>query len=95
MSNRTVLMFAFVLVIGVGLLALLVRGLWRRLWWWRRYHETASSARPVRGDEAVVQARTTVVSPWPDEPKTNGGNGHTPDEPARIATRAAADDVYR
>ncbi len=96
LSNRSVLLIAFVLVIGVGLLALAVRGLWRRVWWWRRYHETAPVSRPARNHDAVVKARPTVVEPWPAEPKPNGTSGLTPDdEPATFASRAAADDRYR
>lgn len=95
LSNRSVLLMAFVLVIGVGILALLARGLWRRVWWWRRYHEPAPGGRPAREDDAV-RARATVVEPWPAEPKANGANGHAlDDEPATFAPRAAADDVYR
>jgi hypothetical protein len=96
LSNRSVLLIAFVLVIGVGVLALAVRGLWRRVWWWRRYHESASGGRPVRSDDAVIRARAALLQSWPDDAKANGANGLAPDdEPATIATRAAADDGYR
>ena len=87
LSNRSVLLIAFVLVIAVGVLALAARALWRRVWWWRRYHEPSSGARHVHNDHAVVKDRARVLEPWPDEAKANGQNGLTPgDEPATIAT---------
>ena len=89
-------MLAFVLVIAVGVLALALRALWRRVWWWRRYHEAGAISRPARNHDAVVTARAPVVEPWPDEVKTNGANGLEPDdERAAIVSRAAADDLYR
>ena len=89
-------MLAFVLVIAVGVLALALRALWRRVWWWRRYHEAGAISRPVRNHDAVVKARPTAVEPWPDATKANGTNGLEPDdEPATFVSRAAADDLYR
>jgi hypothetical protein len=96
LSNRSVLLIAFVLVIGLGVLALAARGLWRRVWWWRRYHESSSGGRSVR--DAVVKARATLLEsePWPHEARANGANGLAPDdERATFATRAGGDDVYR
>jgi hypothetical protein len=35
--DRSVLLITFMIAIGVAVLALIARGLWRRVWWWRHY----------------------------------------------------------
>jgi hypothetical protein len=80
LSNRSVLLIAFVLLIGVGVLALAARGLWRRVWWWRQYHAYGSTGRHAGDDDAFVAVRATRVEPWSDDGKANGANGVVPDD---------------
>jgi hypothetical protein len=90
LSNRSVLLLAFVLVIAAGVLTLLVRGLWRRVWWWRQYHALGSAGRHAGDGDAFVTVRPTRVEPWSDEGKANGANGVVPDdEPTAIASAPA------
>jgi hypothetical protein len=90
LSNRSVVLIAFLLVIAAGVLALAARGLWRRVWWWRQYHAYGSAGQHAGDDDAFVALRATRVEPWSDEGKANGANGVVPDdEPTAIASAPA------
>ena len=81
LSNRSVLLIAFLVAVGAGLLALLVGAGWRRLWWWRRYHSYPTGGPP------------TEVRPQPVRATLNGSNGAAADgaEPVTVATGRGAD----
>lgn len=91
LSNRSVLLLTFMATIVAAVLALLARGLWRRVWWWRQYHKYSGGHR-ARHDDAALQARATLVPPWPADGTTNGSNRAVhDDEPETIVSRAGAD----
>jgi hypothetical protein len=92
MSTRSVLMLAFMVAAGAGLLALLVGAGRRRLWWWRRYHSYPTSGRS--SSEGVSGHRTArmlaVPEPPPAHAEANGSNSAVAGngEPITIVTRA-------
>jgi len=78
MSTRSVLMLAFMVAAGAGLLALLVGAGWRRFGWWRRYHSYPVSQQPARGaDNGHAAAQVAAARPAPPTGTTgaNGSNG--------------------
>jgi hypothetical protein len=91
LSNRSVLLLTFMTAIVAAVLALLARGLWQRVWWWRRYHKYSGGHR-ARHDDAALQARATLAPPGRADGTTNGSNGAVhDDEPETIVSRAGAD----
>jgi hypothetical protein len=94
MSTRSVLMLAFVVAVGAGLLALLAGAGWRRIWWWRRYHSYPASGRSSsEGASGPRAARMPAVpEPSPAHAEANGSNGAAAGngEPVTIVTRADA-----
>jgi hypothetical protein len=89
LSNRSVLLITILFVIAAGILALVARGLWRRVWWWRQYHAYGSPGRQAGDDDAFVEVRAAPMEPWSDEGKANGANGAAlDDEPVKVATSA-------
>ena len=95
MSTRSVLLLAFVVAIGAGVLALLVGAGWRRLWWWRRYHSYPGgkqSGRAVENGREAVPGSTAVQAQPAARSVGNGSNGAAADDGSvTIVTGSGAD----
>jgi hypothetical protein len=95
LSDRGVLLVTFLFALGVGVIVLLARAVWRRYSWWWRYREADSTPRQNRDTEPdqTMEDLPDVMHWWLGTSAANGSNGSAREdaEVVTVARRSGAD----